>query len=80
MRNGLIFNNNKMKISNIVLTAMISAAFLLSTDANAQKVKPQISNIERIRNEIKKAKQDSIEKAEALKASRIRKSCPTCGK
>ena len=50
-----------MKISNIVLTAMVSAAFLVSTDANAQKVKPQISNIERIRNEIKKAKQDSIE-------------------
>ena len=73
------FNLYKMKISNIVLTAMISAAFLLSTDANAQKVNAQISKSQKFKNKIKKAKQDSIDKVEATKVDKIHKYCPPCG-
>ena len=68
-----------MKISNIVLTAMVSAAFMISTDTNAQKVNAQISKSQKFKNKIKKAKQDSIDKVEATKVDKIHKYCPACG-
>jgi archaellum biogenesis protein FlaJ (TadC family) len=76
-----------MKISNILLSAMISASFLVSSELNAQKIKKPISESEKTKllksrklALINKTKKYSLKKAYEFNINQIEKYCPGCGK
>lgn len=76
-----------MKISNVILSTMISASLLICIESNAQKIKKPISEIKKTKkNSLKKIalsrkqKQDSIKTVKNLVIRNIDKYCPGCGK
>ncbi len=76
-----------MKISNVILSTMISASFLVCIESNAQKIKKPISEIKKTKRDSlrkivlsRKQKQDSIKTIRNLVIRDIDKYCPGCGK